>query len=464
MLKKVACLFVLLMSVSFSIITGEQYLPFIIDEIWRCDQGNNSSPSHYGRLAYAWDFNQGSGWDDFKKPCIATASGSIVYRGWKSGWGYCVVQKFGDFQYGLYAHLQEIFVHTGEYVDRSQIIGLIGNSGTSSPHLHYQRQKGADPNSWSIPSSFNDAGVPIEGGYYTSQNRLLLDWAFNRYGSNKLGYYEGGGVNPNHPWYESWDRFNLRDVNRGNVATNCVINHYNGGDFWDSALVYDAINGAREARVLHSGFWVNWTNQGGPNSSLGMPITDEYDQTHFGGPAEARQDFQLGYLYYKDGQGISQHQYPYGNCPGMFETGWMPEFSYLFADEYNRQGARNVVGEPWSMNGVTAAAHFWQGIPVQDFYNPETGHWSLLMFCPETGDVYRIKEPFWSCYRGQSGMDGWMGYVTCDEFSVGSNPNHLQQNFHHGYIEVIDDIAEVHEWGGRIHSVSFVDRSDVISD
>jgi murein DD-endopeptidase MepM/ murein hydrolase activator NlpD len=40
----------------------------------------------------------------------------------------------------LYAHLSEMTVSVGAEVKRGQIIGRVGNSGTVTPHLHYEIQ------------------------------------------------------------------------------------------------------------------------------------------------------------------------------------------------------------------------------------------------------------------------------------------------------------------------------------
>lgn len=57
----------------------------------------------------------------------------------------------------LYAHLKTVKVKTGQFVEKGQLIGLSGNSGTSTaPHLHYEIRflnKALDPvpfMKWSI--------------------------------------------------------------------------------------------------------------------------------------------------------------------------------------------------------------------------------------------------------------------------------------------------------------------------
>jgi Peptidase family M23 len=54
--------------------------------------------------------------------------------------GNHVILDLGDDRYALYAHLKpgSVSVQTGEHVQRGQVIGELGNSGSSSgPHLHF---------------------------------------------------------------------------------------------------------------------------------------------------------------------------------------------------------------------------------------------------------------------------------------------------------------------------------------
>ena len=46
----------------------------------------------------------------------------------------------------LYGHMSRMVVHPGQRVNRGDIIGYVGNSGTSTgPHLHYEVHKGGNP-------------------------------------------------------------------------------------------------------------------------------------------------------------------------------------------------------------------------------------------------------------------------------------------------------------------------------
>jgi murein DD-endopeptidase MepM/ murein hydrolase activator NlpD len=56
-----------------------------------------------------------------------------------SGYGHHVMLKHGFGFETLYAHLSKVLVRPGEKVKRGQVIGYVGNSGTSTgPHLHYE--------------------------------------------------------------------------------------------------------------------------------------------------------------------------------------------------------------------------------------------------------------------------------------------------------------------------------------
>lgn len=56
-----------------------------------------------------------------------------------SGYGHHVVIQHGYGYETLYAHMSKVSVRPGEKVTRGQVIGYVGNTGTSTgPHLHYE--------------------------------------------------------------------------------------------------------------------------------------------------------------------------------------------------------------------------------------------------------------------------------------------------------------------------------------
>ncbi len=78
-------------------------------------------------------------------PIHAPGAGIVTYVGYKSGYGKTIEithhLKNGDhFQYVTrYAHLDKYDVKVKDRVFRGQVIGKVGNTGTSTaPHLHYE--------------------------------------------------------------------------------------------------------------------------------------------------------------------------------------------------------------------------------------------------------------------------------------------------------------------------------------
>lgn len=190
-MKKVilaVCLFLF----TINIYGAELMLPFSGGQTWSCDQENNDTPTHHGKLAYSWDFNMG-GKSDLGLPVVAPASGTVVYaKNSNSGWGNTVIIDYGDGTFGKIAHLQTIKVSDDppEQVSQGQKIGTCGGTPYWSPHIHYQTQKTKDINSDSILSTFIDAeepdGIPKLGGLYTSLN------TYNPYSNIRVGMFNNG--------------------------------------------------------------------------------------------------------------------------------------------------------------------------------------------------------------------------------------------------------------------------------
>jgi murein DD-endopeptidase MepM/ murein hydrolase activator NlpD len=70
----------------------------------------------------------------------ATGDGTIEAVDSKlSGYGHHVIIQHGYGYETLYAHMSKVDVRPGEKVTRGQVIGYVGNTGTSTgPHLHYE--------------------------------------------------------------------------------------------------------------------------------------------------------------------------------------------------------------------------------------------------------------------------------------------------------------------------------------
>lgn len=69
----------------------------------------------------------------------APGAGTVVYAGWKGGYGRVIEIDHGGGFKTRYGHLSRIGVKTGEKIAFREIIGKVGSSGRSSgPHLHYE--------------------------------------------------------------------------------------------------------------------------------------------------------------------------------------------------------------------------------------------------------------------------------------------------------------------------------------
>ena len=79
-------------------------------------------------------------------PVRAAENGVIAYTGNElRGFGNLVLVKHSDGWTTAYAHVDRIMVRRGDRVERGQIIGLVGSTGSvSSPQLHFEVRKGTD--------------------------------------------------------------------------------------------------------------------------------------------------------------------------------------------------------------------------------------------------------------------------------------------------------------------------------
>ena len=102
---------------------------------WPVIGGDNyiSQYFHYGH--YALDIAA-----DYGSKVVSSASGKVVFAGWKSnGGGYQVWIAHGSGIFTTYNHMSAITVSRGENVSRGEQVGRVGASGLATgPHLHFE--------------------------------------------------------------------------------------------------------------------------------------------------------------------------------------------------------------------------------------------------------------------------------------------------------------------------------------
>lgn len=73
-------------------------------------------------------------------PVLAAYEGEVSHADWSGGYGLMVVLRHLEgTQESRYAHLSDIFVQPGEWVEQGTVIGRLGSTGYSTgPHLHFE--------------------------------------------------------------------------------------------------------------------------------------------------------------------------------------------------------------------------------------------------------------------------------------------------------------------------------------
>jgi murein DD-endopeptidase MepM/ murein hydrolase activator NlpD len=140
--------------------TAGYRLPIAPGQELRIEQGWNSTFSHNGKNAYAYDIGMPLGTDVF-----AAAAGLVAFThdGETACGGKDLLKKanyvtiyHADGSATLYAHLSAVGVKVGDIVAAGQVIGKSGNTGYTNcvPHLHFARQYQGKSVSQSVPVYF----------------------------------------------------------------------------------------------------------------------------------------------------------------------------------------------------------------------------------------------------------------------------------------------------------------------
>lgn len=155
------------------------------------------------------------------------------------------------------------FVQEGDYVLAGQPMGYAGNSGWTSGgncngtffHLHHEIRIDGLP----VDPFSHDGGLWIEPRKYALSNvHPLINNAYNR----------NGGVTAFGPAWESQPNHHGALHWYNNDPSTLLIRYHSGGTFGVSAIILDLIGGAHDARVIRSGFALEWFAQGGNTARI----------------------------------------------------------------------------------------------------------------------------------------------------------------------------------------------------
>ncbi|MFI3325647.1 MAG: peptidoglycan DD-metalloendopeptidase family protein [Clostridia bacterium] len=70
---------------------------------------------------------------------VAVQSGTVVSSEYHNSWGNNVLIYHNEEYSTRYAHMYEMYVSVGDYVEQGQVIGVVGSTGNSTGnHLHYE--------------------------------------------------------------------------------------------------------------------------------------------------------------------------------------------------------------------------------------------------------------------------------------------------------------------------------------
>ena len=87
-------------------------------------------------------------------PICAAADGVVIFSGWKPDLGNTIIVSHGNGFFTRYGHNKLNTIAEGDFVEKGQIIALLGSSGESSgPHLHFEiwkDMKRVDPRNYII--------------------------------------------------------------------------------------------------------------------------------------------------------------------------------------------------------------------------------------------------------------------------------------------------------------------------
>lgn len=93
------------------------------------------------RLHTGWDMNAACG-----DPIYAAETGTVIYSGWRGGYGNAIIIDHGGGIATLYGHQSRLGAGYGARVSRGEVIGWAGTTGVSTGcHLHFEVRVNGNP-------------------------------------------------------------------------------------------------------------------------------------------------------------------------------------------------------------------------------------------------------------------------------------------------------------------------------
>ena len=131
-------------SVSFGRIPNDRSLPPPHMESLKIPQSGLIWPLN-GRITSIYGWRRGRHHDGIDiaarigTPILAAANGTVIFSGWRSGYGRMVVLQHNRWLKTVYGHTSKNNVRRGQKIKRGQVIALVGSTGRSTgPHLHFE--------------------------------------------------------------------------------------------------------------------------------------------------------------------------------------------------------------------------------------------------------------------------------------------------------------------------------------
>lgn len=102
-------------------------------------------------------------------PVHTVASGTVIYSGLRSGYGYTVLVEHDNGMITLYGHNSQNNVSPGQAVNKGDVIALAGSTGRSTgPHVHFEAwQSGSNVTAAFMPGS----GLRISNALASNRTR-----------------------------------------------------------------------------------------------------------------------------------------------------------------------------------------------------------------------------------------------------------------------------------------------------